>query len=436
MSDSQTTAVHHKLDEYIAAYEQMEYFSGTVFVAKEGRILLNKGYGLANIEHHTPNTPQTKFRLASCSKPFTAAAIMLLQQQGLLHVNEPVARYMDGLSNGDQITIHHLLTHSSGLSEPEGVSETYEWELGEVIETFKHKPTLFQPGEQFRYGFSNYAMLAYLIEIVSGIPFERFMHERIFMPSGMMDTSCDVQQSIVHNRASGYIPYENEIVNGKLQNMSLYRGAANLISTAEDLYRWETCLSSRKLLDEGCISRMESALTGNYGYGWYVDEEHFDDRPRKRVYHGGLNDGGFCTRITRYVDDRVFIAVLSNNLLAPQQTINRDIASIVFGHTYIIPQAKPESIYAGAEQYQLYAGQYEAFVPINVTLEEQRLFIFIFGFKIELFPAAEHPSYSEYFAKIAYVNVVFRKDARGYCVRASIRWLGEEYFEAVKLQSK
>lgn len=162
-------------------------FSGSILVVNNGRIILDKGYGLANLEDKTANEPDTVFRLGSITKQFTAAAILLLEERGALTVDDPLSRYIPDYPNGDKITIHNLLTHTSGIPEYlqyVDQSDDYPYTPAELIDLFKHEPLSFNPGEKFTYSNSNYILLGYIIEQVSQMTYEEFMKENIFKPLG------------------------------------------------------------------------------------------------------------------------------------------------------------------------------------------------------------------------------------------------------------
>src|SRR3970040_1295413 len=154
-----------KVDFYVQPYLEGNNFSGAVFIARKGKVLVSKGYGMANYELGAPNTPRTKFHIASVSKPFTAAAIMILQERGLLSTDDPLTKFIPDYPNGDKITLHHLLTHTSGIPNVNDFPDydrdsKFPHTTGNLVEMFKHQPLEFQPGERYRYSNSNYNLLA------------------------------------------------------------------------------------------------------------------------------------------------------------------------------------------------------------------------------------------------------------------------------------
>lgn len=422
-----------KMDEYLQAYEKLDYFSGTVLIAHNGEIVLNEGYGMANREHDVKNTRDTIFQLGSVSKSFTAAAIMILHEQGIISTDHTIGRYLADFPNGDNITIHHLLTHTSGLSHPVGLNTKASTKLENVVHTFRDRPLAFSPGEQFQYGNSGYILLTYLIEQVSGKPFETFLQDHIFQPLGMHHSGYDVHNRILKNRADGYSAAEDEIVHGEYAHLSTHSGAAGLYSTTGDLYIWDQALHSDLLFSRQTRERLFTPFLQNYGYGWYIDQQSLGGSLRTRIHHGGLANPGYYNRMTRYADERLLIVVLSNFLLSPLEKMNQDLAGMMFGEAEAAFPDNPENqAPVQSAHYEGFAGTYEAFIPIHVTAEPGRLFITIFGFRLELFLQFETAEQINFYAKAAYVRISFRKNISGKIDGATIHWLGEEGYYAKK----
>jgi len=422
------------LDEYVTFYEAHDYFSGSVLVVRDGEVLLRKGYGLANRELHVPNRTATKFRLASMSKQFVAAATLKLHEQGKLDIKVPIQNYIPDYPNGDHITVHHLLTHSSGLSNPDELSETTHYaNLEDLVRLFRDKPLRFEPGSQFGYNYSSYTLLLHIIETVTGKGHVEYFHDALFQPLGLTSTGFDANKEIIPERASGYYVDENRFVNGKFVDMSVYAGAAGIYSTIDDLYRWNQILGSDEFISRSSLEQMFTPHINNYGYGWHIDDEGIGGTTRRRAHHGGLNDGGFSPAMVRYMEDRVFIVSLSNMLLAPQEKMMKDLGSIVFDAPFIPPRERPRTSVLGPGNFSKFVGTYEGSMPIPVTREGDQLFITIFGFKIGLFPAHIHENSALFFSPLVYVDVTFAVDGDG-TVDTHVRWLGDEGFHATMKQ--
>jgi CubicO group peptidase (beta-lactamase class C family) len=231
-----------QIDTYVNGLVDDGTFSGSVLVAQNGEVVLTEGYGLADREQNRPNTPQTKFRLASITKQFTAMAVLILQEQGKLHVQDPICQYLSLCPAAwEAITIHHLLTHTSGIpsftSFPDYVtSRATPSSPGQTFGRFKDMPLDFQPGEKWSYSNSGYIVLGLIIEQASGKSYEEFLHHNIFVPLQMNNSGYD------HNDGSLAIGYSGGIGQWRTApyiDMSIPYAAGGLYATVEDMYRWD-----------------------------------------------------------------------------------------------------------------------------------------------------------------------------------------------------
>lgn len=325
-----------RVDAYLKPYLDMGSFSGAVLIAKGGKILLSKGYGMANYELDVPNTPRTRFHIASVSKSFTAAAVLLLQERGLLVVSDSLVKFIPDYPDGDKINIHHLLTHTSGIpnvnSFPDyDAKSKFPHTVGDLVQLFKSKSLIQQPGQKYSYSNSNYNLLAYIIEKVSGRRFGAFLDANIFQPLGMSDTGHDGHAgALLKNRATGYVPAGvNGLENAPYIDWSIKTGNGSLYSTAEDLYKWDRALYTEKLLKRGTLEKLFSEHVSGVGYGWFVGK-----RNNRKVVRMNGRSPGFGSEIQRYVNDDVCIIVLSNNYAATPSVIINDLAAIAFGEKY------------------------------------------------------------------------------------------------------
>ncbi|MEM9927742.1 MAG: serine hydrolase domain-containing protein, partial [Cyanobacteria bacterium P01_D01_bin.50] len=361
---SNDQAITEEMDAYLQAYMETKRFMGSVLVANGDEVILNRGYGMANLEHNIPNTPQTKFRLGSITKQFTATAILQLQEAKLLDVNKSISTYLPDYPNGDSITVHNLLNHTSGILSYTGFPDFLEkmrlkTTIDELIARFKDKPLEFEPGKRCEYSNSGYVVLTKIIEVVSSHSYPEYLQENIFKPLGMNDSGYDQHELILSNRASGYGFLGDNYFNAEFIDMTLTSGAGVLYSTVEDLHKWDRALYSEVILTESSKQAMfattvESDLGTEdkiyMGYGWVIDTHY----QRKRVLHnGGIN--GFSTSISRYLDDFFAIIVLSNVETTPAQAIGNDLAAILFGESYEIPK-KRQAIELNPSIYQTYVG--------------------------------------------------------------------------------
>ncbi len=309
-------------------------FSGSVLVARDGAPLLRRGYGMANAEHDVPNTPETRFRIGSLTKQFTAAAILILQEQGKLDVHRAIKTYLSDCPEAwDAITVHHLLTHTSGIPDyarlPGRERRIREPTTPDaLIALFRDRPLEFKPGERFAYSNSGYALLGRIIERVSGKAYAEFLSEQIFTPLGMKDSGYDDARPVLKGRAAGYTRGPRGLENAPYLDMTNPFAAGGLYSTVDDLLKWDRALAANRLLSQKSQEAMFTPFLQDYGYGWRIVPTF--DRPM--VAHAGAING-FASHIRRYPEDGVCIIVLSNVGGAPVVEIGGELAAIVFGKT-------------------------------------------------------------------------------------------------------
>jgi CubicO group peptidase (beta-lactamase class C family) len=290
-----------------------ETFSGSILIAQDGEVLLSRGYGSADRELGISNTPQTRFFVGSVTKQFTAMAILILQSQGRLNVQDPICRYIkDCPADWEDITIHHLLTHTSGITPMVGNSGSLPITPAGLLALFKDSPLDFQPGERFNYSNCGYWVLGTIIEQVSGQSYEAFVQQWILEPLGMHDSGFDQD---ANGLAVGYVD-QYTAAPAEVSDSSFSYSAGALYSTLEDLYRWDQALYTDQLIPQDLLDQMFAPLINvspdvigseAYGYGWIVQ----DDLGRQLVWHGGAIEG-FRAAIFRYPDERITIIILSN----------------------------------------------------------------------------------------------------------------------------
>jgi CubicO group peptidase (beta-lactamase class C family) len=313
--------VFERLDRYATAEAAEHSFRGAVLVGVKGRVVFKKAYGMADDEWNVHNTTTTKFRIASLSKQFTAACILQLQERGRLKLKDPISRYLSGLPEAWQsITIHQLLTHTSGIPNYTDSPEFAKLRRTgatpqEMIGLVADKPLDFKPGSQWRYSNTGYILLGMIIERTSGQPYSEFMRSNIFVPLGMTNSGYDRAADILKERASGYRIKDGAIANGDFIDMTVPYAAGGIYSTVEDMFRWNEALAQDgKLLSEDSLKQMfteysEAIYQGqHYGYGVVISRQKFG---KLLYYHGGGVEG-FSSSIQRYPSQQVCIVVLSN----------------------------------------------------------------------------------------------------------------------------
>ena len=367
--------IERKVDALLKPLLDEDLISGSVLIARKGTIEVAKGYGLANREHRIPCEADTRYRLASMTKSFTAMGILILQEKGLLRVEDTLDNYIPGYPQGNRITLHHLLTHTSGVINYSALPDHYRvWAmphtLEEVIARFRDQPLRFDPGAKFEYSNSGYVLLAAVIEKVSGVPYEEFMREAIFAPLDMSDTGTDSHTKVIPKRATGHYNYGEGIVQAHHLYIEYTTGAGSLSSTVQDLYKWDRALYPDRLVSKATLERAFTPAKENYGYGWFIRQEY----GRRLIEHrGGIN--GFLTMIQRFVDDDVVVITLFNYVSTFAREVNRALAAIALGEAYE-PVLIPEGVKISEEALRPLAGTYRfEDQPFVVTIEGGKLWL-------------------------------------------------------------
>ena len=307
----QEETVYPSFDKF---FDQLENFTGNVLVAVNGKSIYKKSYGYANIELSVKNTSETKFRIGSITKQYTAMAIMILQEQGKLSVTDKLSDHIPDVPDiWKEITIHQLWTHTSGIMHSwalEGFGENMMLytPVEEIINEFKDQPLVASPGEKFHYSGTGYFILSTIIEKVSGRSYDTFLREEIFDMAGMTSTGSDDPVSIIPNRASGYITDSSDTYNSTFIYMPILTGGGNLYSTTDDLLKWDQALYNNKLISKESKEQMFTAELNNYAYGWSV----LKSDSLYRTSHAG-SVPGFVALIHRYPDLGILIVILVNN---------------------------------------------------------------------------------------------------------------------------
>jgi len=381
-----------RMDEVLKYYVGEKLFMGSVLVVKDDKPVLDKAYGFANLEWNIPNSPETKFRLGSLTKQFTAAAILLLEERGKLKLDDPIGKYVaDAPTTWDKVTIFDLLTHTAGV--PNYTSfDSFKAVMrqamtpGELIATFRDKPLDFAPGTKWDYSNSNYILLGAVIEKASGVSYAQFLQSNLFTPLGMNNTGYDSASAILPMRAAGYVRRNNALLNDDFIDMSVPYAAGSLYSTTHDLLTWEKALYGGKVLKSASLKKMTTPFKQGYGFGLDIH----DDVGHVRFSHnGGIN--GFSTALAWYPDDHLAIVVLDNVSNGNGNQMMARLADITFGRPVVLPNERKELEVASA-MLERYAGRYQLdHGPVlTITREGDHLFSQAgTQQKIEMFAEAE-----------------------------------------------
>ena len=295
-------------------------FKGSILIAHQEEVILKKAYGLADIKNSVPNEINTRFMIASMTKQFTAACILMLQEKGALSVDDPVGKYIEGFPSGDKVTIHQLLTHTSGLtiglpgSQDDDYIKSYpgvsiEQKIAYGIRN-KDIRIAFPPvGTKFNYSDVNYLVLSLIVEKASGMPFEDFLKANIFGPLGMKDSGTGYDPENDPMQAKGYGPDGAMLVPG-LTCADMCGGAASIYSTVGDMYKWDRALCSGELIGEDSLKAMFTPYNDTYGYGWWFSDTGSGAIP---VHGGRLLNGAFSGFFVRDTINDSTAIVLGND---------------------------------------------------------------------------------------------------------------------------
>ena len=323
---------------------------------------------MADLEWNIPNSPDVKFRLGSLTKQFTATLILLLQQDGKLHIEDPVGKYLpDAPKTWDKITLANLLGHTSGIPNFTSDKDFGTWGMSkhttaEEIAFFRDKPLDFEPGSKFAYSNSNYEVLGAVIEKVSGEKYGDLLRKRIFDPLGMHDTGLDTDELILPKRAQGYSPGKDGLVHARSESMTVPWAAGSIYSTTGDLLRWERALFGGKVLNDASLAAMTTAGKGDYGLGLGVVQQS----GVKVIQHGGGIEG-FNTQLAYVPEGKITVVVLSNVNGAAPGAMGAQLLDVAMGRPVILAsERKPVPI--TKEELQKFTGVYDLAPTFALTV--------------------------------------------------------------------
>ena len=358
-ANSPPDTLEARVDRYVKPYVDSRNFSGVVLVARDGRPIVRLAYGFANVELAVPNRPETKFHIASVSKTFTAAAVLLLQQQGRLDVRDPVSRHLPGYPNGDRLTLHHLLTHTSGIPNvnnfPDYDERTrFRQALPDIVRWFRDRPLEFEPGARYSYSNSNYNLLALVIERASGEAYGSYLQSRILDPLGLSSTGHDEDvERVIPGMASGYVPEgQAGVRRAPFLDWSVKTGNGSLYSTVDDLLRWTRAVRAPGLFASRTLEQMFTEHVDGVGYGWFIRKD-----PRRTVAMTGRSPG-FSASLEQSVEDDVTVILVSNLYSSVTQTMAGDVLAMAFGEDRV-PLVPAVPVRVPVSRLDQYVGVYQ-----------------------------------------------------------------------------
>jgi CubicO group peptidase (beta-lactamase class C family) len=351
-------ALRKRLEQIASSYTDGNVFMGSVLVARGDEILLNKGYGKANLEKNIPNDPDTRFRIGSLTKQFTAALVLLLQQDGKLRIEDPVRKYLpDEPKSWDKITLIELLGHNSGIPEIQSDPRFRSWAMTphthtEELALFKDRPLNFEPGSKNEYSNSNYLVLGAVIEKVTGEDYGTLLRNRIFKPLGMNDSGVDRDGLVLPKRAQGYNNGNGRLVPAPSESMSVPWSAGSIYSTANDLLRWERGLFGGKVLAESSLKAMMTSGKVSHGLGVGVSMEDGVEV----VDHNGAIEG-FVAHMAYVPEPRITVIVLSNVFGGATPSMGDQLVQTMLGKTVVLARER-KAVPITNEDLARFAGTY------------------------------------------------------------------------------
>ena len=329
-------------DQLMSKFAREDGPGAVALIVKDGNVVYRKAFGMANTELGVKLTPEHVFRIGSITKQFTASAILKLEEEGKLSVQDDITKYIkDFPTHGYTITIEHLLTHSSGIKSYTGMADwtaevrKKDFTPLELIDFFKKEPMDFAPGTEFKYNNSGYFMLGHIIEVVSGKKYEQYLQDNFFVPLGMKNTYYDSPTRLINNRAAGYEKDGESFTNAPYLSMSQPYAAGSLISTLDDLNTWYAAVMSSKVISQSSREKahrpyvLSNGKKTGYGYGWGIG--NIQGSPM--IGHGG-GINGFLTASLYLPNDKLFVAVFTNcGCEGPGEVANK-MAAVAIGKPF------------------------------------------------------------------------------------------------------
>jgi CubicO group peptidase (beta-lactamase class C family) len=404
-----------KADDYLKSALAAGRFAGSVMVAQSNQIVFMRGYGLANRELNVTNAPDTKFKLGSVTKQFTALCILILQEQGKLNIDDPISKYLpDCPAAWSQIKIRHLLTHTAGIPDYTGLPEyrssmMLPWPPEKMMKCLRDKPLEFEPGTRFAYSNSGYFLLSSIIEKAAGQGYEPFLKQFIFDPLRMTNSGCDHFETILPHRAAGYSRDGDAWVNSAYTDTAYPQGDGALYSTVEDFFLWYQCLREHRLVSQSSWNAMTTPVRENYGFGIAVVEPF----GQKELAHDGRVNG-FVASMRWLPGADVFVAAFANFDSAHAGEVADSLTALLLNQPLKLPPPQ-ESIKLETGQIKAFAGRYQSVeqteIVCNVTAGDGHLVLqTAAGPKLVLLPESETNFFCD---EMPDLKVTFWRDASG-----------------------
>jgi len=354
-----------KIDKLLTGYTDAGRFNGSALIAVNDKILLEKGYGYKNFRDNSLNDTSTIFQIASITKQFTASIILKLVELKKLSLTDNLCKFYPGYPKGENITIQNLLNHTSGIIDWTRSINFSPKNEKSLIDFLMTKPLDFPPGTSWSYSNSNYSLLGYIIQKVSGISYENAVRKYIFIPLQMRHSGFDFKNLKSKEKATGYSVFSDSTkIEGVVYDSVGPFAAGEIYSTVGDLYKWHKGLQSHKIINMASQELAYTPLINNYGFGWIIDSLF----SRRIISHSG-NISGFNSNLARIIEDNTFVVLLNNKEESGLETITKNIFAVLYDQPYSIP-VKRNPIKLDEEILRKYVGLYEVKSPHGPFLGE------------------------------------------------------------------
>lgn len=433
------------LDNYISnifRILQIDTMPGaSVLVSRNGDIIYRKGFGYADIEKKIPVTPDTKFKIGSVSKQFTAVAILKLQEEGRIKTGDKLSKYIPDFPRGNEVTIYQLLTHTSGIHDynsTPGLDMTKPVTPQALLDIIKKLPYDFNPGERYLYNNSGYFILGYIVAQLSGKTLSEYLNETFFKPLGMKNSGIYETNIVLNNEAQGYSMNAGMVKKADFQEMSWASGVGSIYSTTEDLYKWNEAVFNGKVLSEATLKTaftqavLNSGAKVDYGFGWFL----ITDRGFKFIQHSG-GVSGFSAYLERQPDNNLTVCVLLNSLPSPegiQPILNGQAISEFILRDKMEKQNIGMDMVVSENILKKYVGRYNygQAMAMWVTLKDKQLFGQMTMMEASLLtPVSEN----EFYFKARNAKIKFVTDSSSKVDRL-FQYQNGEFFEAARLKDE
>ncbi|HWL15043.1 MAG TPA: serine hydrolase [Opitutus sp.] len=402
-----------RMTRLVEARADGDRFMGSVLVTRAGRTVFERSVGFADAEWHVPNSADTRFRIGSITKQFTAAAVLLLQEEGKLQLSDPVSRHVPGApASWHDITLYQLLTHTAGLPSVTELPEYPQRKLSpatplQIVDLIRELPLDFPPGEKFHYSNSGYIVLGAVIEQASGRSYETFLRERVLQPLGLENTGVDRNDAILPRRAAGYAhDAQGQLIHAPYIDMSLPHAAGSFYSSTHDLARWCDSLFGGKLLSPASLEKMISPHLSDYALGLGVKTEG----GRRVIQHGGGIEG-FNSYLAFYPDPQLVVVVLANVNGPAAAELAGELAAVALGDPAAFPAERPVAVLPSSGLAG-YVGVYRLTDKVTIAVRQRDDHL-----TVQLSGQAEFPLFPEsgtkFFLKVVDAQIEFSRDANG-----------------------